>query len=93
MSLNLKFIGLLIKLGKTASPTSSATPLTKEIEQRGIHLHGLGFKHLDALHLIAAECLKADAMLTTDDQLLRIASRHLNQLTIAVMNPVHFTTD
>ncbi len=67
-------------------------PLTEAIEQRGIHLHGLGFKRLDALHLAAAECLKADAMLTTDDQLLRIASRHLNQLTIAVMNPVHFTT-
>ena len=74
------------------SYSSSFQPLTPTIEQRGIHLNGLGFKRLDALHLAAAECQKADVMLTTDDQLLRLAARHANNLTIPIINPVHFTT-
>lgn len=71
---------------------TSFQPLTQAIEQRGILLNGLGFKHLDALHLAAAECLEADALLTTDDQFLRLADRHSNHLTIPVINPLQFTT-
>ncbi len=71
---------------------SSFQPLTKGIEQRGAHLHSMGFKRLDALHLAAAESLKADALLTTDDQFVRLATRHSDQMTIPVMNPVQFTT-
>ena len=71
---------------------SSFQPLTQAIEQRGILLNGLGFKRLDALHLAVAECLEADALLTTDDQFLRLAVRHSNHLTIPVINPLQFTT-
>ena len=66
--------------------------LTQAIEQRGIQLNCLGFKRFDALHLAAAECMNADTMLTTDDQLLRLAVRNSNHLSIPVINPVQFTT-
>jgi len=66
--------------------------LTQDIEQRGIHLRGLGFKRLDALHIAAAECMEAAAFLTTDDQLLRLAVRHSAHLTFPVINLVQFTT-
>jgi predicted nucleic acid-binding protein len=74
------------------SYSSSYQPLTTEIEQRGIWLNKLGFKRLDALHLAAAEALKVDILLTTDDQLLRRATQHSTQLTVSVLNPVQFST-
>lgn len=75
------------------SYASAFQPLTQGIEERGVHLNGLGFKRLDALHLAAAECLEADVVLTTDDQFLRHAVRHSNHLTIRVINPLQFTTN
>ena len=74
------------------SHSSSFQPLTPDIEQRGIELNRLGFKRLAALHLAAAEALKVDVLLTTDDQLLRRAVQHSTQLTISVLNPVQFST-
>lgn len=62
------------------------------IGQRGIELNRLGSKRLDALHLAAAEALKVQAMLTTDDQLLRCAVQHSMHLTVSVLNPVQFST-
>jgi len=53
--------------------------LTPAIEQRGVELNRLGFKRLDALHLAAAEALKVDAMLSTDDQLIRRAFQGLSK--------------
>ena len=74
------------------SYSSSFQSLTPAIEQRGIELNQLGFKRLDALHLAAAEALMVDAVLTTDDQLLRRAVQHTAHLTISVLNPVQFST-
>lgn len=74
------------------SYSSSFQSLTPAIEQRGIELNQLGFKHIDSLHLAAAEALKVDAMLTTDDQFLRRAVQHSTHLTISVLNPVQFST-
>lgn len=66
--------------------------LTSTIENRGIHLHQLGFKRLDALHVAAAEVMNADFMLTTDDQLLARATQHSSILAVSVLNPVQFPT-
>ncbi|MEI6820117.1 MAG: PIN domain-containing protein [Verrucomicrobiota bacterium] len=74
------------------SYSSSFQSLTSAIGQRGIELNRLGFKRLDALHLAAAEALKVQAMLTTDDQLLRRAVQHSIHLTVSVLNPVQFST-
>ena len=73
------------------SYSSSFQALTPAIEQRGLELNRLGFKRLDALHLAAAEALKVDVMLTTDDQILRRTIQYPTHLTISVLNPVQFS--
>lgn len=74
------------------SYSSSFQSLTPAIEQRGLELNQFGFKRLDALHLATAEAMKADVLLTTDDQLLRRVGQHSTHLTISVLNPVQFST-
>ena len=48
----------------------------------------LGIKTYDALHLACAESANVTAFLTTDDALLRIATRHCAQIHISVHNPL-----
>jgi hypothetical protein len=67
--------------------------LTTKIQQRGVVLHNLGFKQLDALHLSSAEAMKADVFLTTDDQILRRSIQHSALLSIPVLYPVQFSTN
>lgn len=74
------------------SYASAFAPLSPAIEQRGTDLHQQGFKRLDALHLAAAEALKVDAILTTDDQLLRRANRPDSPVSVPVLNPLQFPT-
>jgi predicted nucleic acid-binding protein len=56
--------------------------------ERAAFLQKLGFGAFDALHLASAEQGQADVLLTTDDDLLRRAGRHGNELRIRVQNPV-----
>jgi len=56
--------------------------------ERAQQLEVLGFHPFDALHLACAESGEADVLLTTDDQLLRLASRFSGQLRIRVENPL-----
>jgi predicted nucleic acid-binding protein len=74
------------------SYASSFTSLTPSIEKRGAELHRIGFKRLDALHLAAAEFLKVDALLTTDDPLLRLANQPDSLILVPVLNPLQFPT-
>jgi hypothetical protein len=55
--------------------------------QRGVELEKLGFAAADALHLACAERAKADVLLTTDDPLLKRASKHAKELAVRVANP------
>jgi hypothetical protein len=48
----------------------------------------MGFRTYDALHLACAEQATVDIFLTTDDRVLRIATRHTAQLQIRVANPL-----
>lgn len=57
-------------------------------EARGLDLERLGFRVFDALHLACAESAGVDVFLTTDDDLLRKASRHKAALRVRVMNPL-----
>jgi predicted nucleic acid-binding protein len=57
-------------------------------EERARELAKLGFHAFDALHLAYAETGQADVFLTTDDQLLRLASRFSTQLLVRVENPL-----
>jgi predicted nucleic acid-binding protein len=62
--------------------------IDETIIQRAKELMKLNFKLYDAFHIACAETSKVDAMLTTDDRLLRRALRFSNVLQVAVENPV-----
>ena len=63
--------------------------LVKQAEvERAQQLEALGFHPFDALHLACAESGDADVFLTTDDKLLRRATRLSGQLHVQVENPL-----
>jgi predicted nucleic acid-binding protein len=76
---------------------TSNIPLTTNIERRAEELQKLGIAPLDALPLASAENASADCFLTTDDRLLRQASRNQSDLKVKVENPAKWliqnTTD
>lgn len=51
-------------------------------------LVGLGYAPFDALHLAAAESACVDALLTTDDRLLKRTARNLGNPQVRVANPL-----
>jgi hypothetical protein len=51
-------------------------------------LKAMGFRTYDALHPACAEEATVDIFLTTDDRVLRIATRHAAQLQVRVANPL-----
>jgi predicted nucleic acid-binding protein len=62
--------------------------LTAVAVTRAKALQALGFRTYDALHLACAEQATVDIFLTTDDRVLRIATRHTAQLQVRVANPL-----
>jgi predicted nucleic acid-binding protein len=62
--------------------------LTDVAITRAQELKALGFRTYDALHLACAEQATVDIFLTTDDRVLRIATRHTAQLQGRVANPL-----
>lgn len=76
--------------------------LSPAVERIGIHaaivsrartLVGVGYGPYDALHIAAAESLKVDSLLTTDDGLLKRSARKLGDLRIPVRNPVSWVKE
>jgi predicted nucleic acid-binding protein len=62
--------------------------LTDVAIARAQALKAMGFRTYDALHLACAEQATVDIFLTTDDRVLRIATRHTAQLQVRVANPL-----
>ena len=62
--------------------------LTDVAIARAQALKAMGFRTYDALHLACAEQATVDIFLTTDDRVLRIATRHTAQLPVRVANPL-----
>jgi predicted nucleic acid-binding protein len=62
--------------------------LTDAAIARAQELKVMGFRSYDALHLACAEQATVDVFLTTDDRVLRIATRHTAQLKIRVASPL-----
>ena len=56
--------------------------------ERARDIKALGFRTYDALHLACAEQASVDVVLTTDDRVLRTATRHAEKLTVRVANPL-----
>jgi predicted nucleic acid-binding protein len=57
------------------------------ISARARELTALGLGPLDALHLAFAEASAARWFVTTDDRLLKLATRHREQLRVVVVTP------
>ncbi|MEL6136491.1 MAG: PIN domain-containing protein [Cyanobacteria bacterium J06628_6] len=62
--------------------------LSTEIVNRAVGFQSAGIKAYDALHIACAESGQADAMLTTDDRLIRRINRSGITLGTRVVNPV-----
>lgn len=58
--------------------------------ERALELEGYGFGGMDALHLACAETAGVDALLTTDDRLLRKSHRLARKLRVLVDNPLNW---
>ena len=70
------------------SGAQSMIALTATAVTRAQELQAMGFRTYDALHLACAEQATVDVFLTTDDRVLRIATRHTAQLQVRVANPL-----
>ena len=69
-------------------PPTAIMRVTPSVLNRAAELQRLGLRTPDAVHVAAAEVQKADAFLTCDDQLLRVARRHRRLVRVAVSDPV-----
>ena len=61
--------------------------LTAAAVERAHEFRVLGFRTYDALHLACAEQAGADVFLTTDDSVIRTATRHVAKMNVSVANP------
>lgn len=73
--------------------TDRSIRVEKAETERARQLEGLGFHPFDSLHLACAESGGADVLLTTDCQLLRLASRLSRELHVRVENPLIWLTE
>jgi predicted nucleic acid-binding protein len=63
-------------------------PLSDAAVERGEELKKLGLKTYDALHVACAEQASVEVLLTTDDRLVRAATRNARTLKVPVKNPL-----
>ena len=66
---------------ETIAVTTAAGERARELKERG-------FRTYDALHLAVAEQARVDIFLTTDDRVIRTATRHSEKLQVRVANPL-----
>jgi len=71
-----------------ASHISNLIRIEQKEIKRAKQLELLGFRLFDALHIACAESGNIDILLTTDDKLLRLATRFSDKLSIQVKNPL-----
>jgi predicted nucleic acid-binding protein len=64
--------------------------LTDTAIERARELQAMGFRNYDALHIACAEQATVNVFLTTDDRVLRIATRHAEHVQVRVANPLNW---
>ena len=64
--------------------------LTANLRRRADMLSRVGFRPVDALHIVSAERAEASVFLSCDDQILNVAERNRDALRVGVMNPIDF---
>lgn len=62
--------------------------LDQQIDVRSQTLEKLGFRLYDSFHIACAEVTQVDVFLTTDDRLLKRATRYKDDIQVQVSNPV-----
>jgi predicted nucleic acid-binding protein len=62
--------------------------LTDAQIERARQIKAIGFRTYDAFHLACAEQAGVDVFLTTDDRVIRTATRHAEKLKVRVVNPL-----
>ncbi|WP_254565581.1 PIN domain-containing protein [Oscillatoria sp. HE19RPO] len=80
----LKNVTAILRLAKIKAIASQS------IENRSIELVKLGFSDYDATHIASAERTRADIFLSTDDRLLKKATRNIQLIHVPVDNPVQW---
>jgi predicted nucleic acid-binding protein len=70
-----------------AAKTTTNILVDMAIKERAAVLMNLGVKALDALHIACAERAGATVLITTDDALKNIMSRHSDIISIQIVNP------
>jgi len=78
-----KVSALLPPRARTISLDKAALDAAEEIVK-------IGFSLADAVHLVAARRIGVDVLLTVDDNLEKLATRHIQQVSVRVRNPVTF---
>lgn len=76
------------RVKKMARAGTTRVWLHEDILRRGQALELLRFGGFDALHVACAEAAGADALLTTDDSLVRRGRRFADRLQVRVVNPL-----
>ena len=64
-----------------------------EIISRAKALNEMGFKSFNAFHIACAEKGQADALLTTDDHLLKKAISHMEFIKVRIENPLRWVME
>ena len=64
-----------------------------DVRERGRELEAVGYGAFDALHIASSEAGGADFLLSTDDKLVRRASRGVGDPLISVQNPLSWVQE
>lgn len=62
--------------------------INDSIIQRARKIEQLGLKSFDALHISCAEYRKADIFLTTDQEIIKIYQKNIQEFKIVIKNPL-----
>ena len=76
------------KVSLLSSISKTNIVIDDEIMNRARELNKMGFKSFDAFHIACAERGQADALLTTDDHLLKKATSQGKLLKVKIENPL-----
>ncbi len=86
--LKMRNIEKLQNVQRLLSLATTSIMVDSSIDRRSQELESLGFGLYDSFHIACAEIGRVDVLLTTDDRLLNRATRHVNNLNVAISNPV-----
>ena len=81
------------RVRNTLRGAHATVALTDAGIERAREIKAIGFRTYDALHLACAEQSGVDVFLTTDDRVIRTATRHAEKLKVRVANPLDWLVE